>query len=766
MITDTTGTIVIVQPTTRDEMSSFLRMFGVRLYVKKHGMYHCPFPGHKNGDQTASGKVNDNGTVHCFTCGYHYDSIEFIRQYKGMGFEEAIQELKKYGYNSYINANPVPYQAPVVRVDSTAMINKKPGPIGHTQYQRIPYDAPPFEEYVRSFACVNNLIYMKHWVYKDDEDYPMFVVVRFEKDGKKEFRQFVYTETTAGTNEWFPKGPTRKLPYNVFELCQRKSVPVIVVEGEKACDAAKLLFPNFVCITWAGGANAIKSTDWTLLFKRNVLFIRDNDTAGEKAEIEFIKTIAPKQLIKVKTTKLLEKCPEKWDVADPWPATLTPQDFIDEYNFEIKNEFNYNKEYVLNTAYNAELWLLNNGYRFKYDLFTNKMMYSHNSDKWFDLPDWIFSNIIGTMTIQKEFSYIRAETIKQAILKITHENEFDSLIDYVTSLPKWDNNKRIETVFIDLFGSPDTAFTRIATKTFFLSLIARAMLPGCKQDQVYIFEDCVNGDEKKQGLKKSEFLKNMLPREWVASNLGGEVGSKDSRIGLQGIWGVEIAELDDFKGRENSKLKQFITTEWDWIRRPYEPSMSQLKRRCVFVGSTNEEQYLTDKTGNRRYFPIKVIKELDLKKLQDNREQWLAEALYYFNQGHEYGDPGQWWVEKKDFDKYGVYEEQESRMVENEFIELVSRYIEEEPLKSDKTKGINWEPRPVPLINFSIEDFYFDIFGKAPKRYEKDDIAAALRKNNWTNKTDRGGFVRLKGRYVWIKQEKRQINEASVVVPF
>ena len=145
--------------------------------------------------------------------------------------------------------------------------------------------------------------------YTDKSGITAFYIVRwdFTKEGerKKELRPYIFD---IEKKKWTSKGyPAPRPLYNLFELIKKPNAPVLIVEGEKTVEAAKLLFPDYVVITSCGGANAANQTNWSTLEGRNVIIAPDNGTAGndygkaalklcEKSGVNSAKFIYPKTL--------------------------------------------------------------------------------------------------------------------------------------------------------------------------------------------------------------------------------------------------------------------------------------------------------------------------------------------------------------------------------------------------------------------------------------------------------------------------------------
>jgi putative DNA primase/helicase len=118
------------------------------------------------------------------------------------------------------------------------------------------------------------------------------------------------------------------------------------------------------------------------------------------------------------------------------------------------------------------------------------------------------------------------------------------------------------------------------------------------------------------------------------------LGEKDAFQQMQGMWGIELAELDSFNKAENTKAKQFFGSQTDRYRPSYGRMVQEFPRQCVFVGTTNQDTYLKDSTGNRRYWPVMCTK-ICQDAIKRDRDQLWAEALNMFDAGEA------WWPTEK-----------------------------------------------------------------------------------------------------------------------
>lgn len=173
---------------------------------------------------------------------------------------------------------------------------------------------------------------------------------------------------------------------------------------------------------------------------------------------------------------------------------------------------------------------------------------------------------------------------------------FNEVQDFLKGLA-WDGVPRLDTLFIDYLGADDSPYTRAVTRKAFVGAVARAMEPGCKFDNMLIL--C-----GPQGLGKSTLLDRMS-KGWYNDSIRTFEGKEASEL-LQGVWLVEVAELDAFRRTDVSRIKQFLSLRYDRYRAAYGRNVKELPRCCVFFGTCNVSDFLQDTTGNRRFWPVDV----------------------------------------------------------------------------------------------------------------------------------------------------------------
>jgi putative DNA primase/helicase len=203
---------------------------------------------------------------------------------------------------------------------------------------------------------------------------------------------------------------------------------------------------------------------------------------------------------------------------------------------------------------------------------------------------------------------------------------------------KWDGTARIDEWLETYLGAkPDDeehaeaqrVYLEAIGPKFLISAVARIFRPGCKVDTMLVAESPA------QGRFKSSAIKVLFGGgEWFTDHIS-PIGTKDSKEELAGKWCVEVSELSALQGRDVEKIKAFLSTGTDNYRPSYGHLPRAFPRQCVFFGSTNEDAYLRDATGGRRFWPFKVG-EVDLAALERDRDQLWAEAAYRFHQGEQW----------------------------------------------------------------------------------------------------------------------------------
>jgi predicted P-loop ATPase len=194
---------------------------------------------------------------------------------------------------------------------------------------------------------------------------------------------------------------------------------------------------------------------------------------------------------------------------------------------------------------------------------------------------------------------------------------FDPVRDYLDSLV-WDGKTRLDRWLVDYCRAADTPLNRAFGRKVLMAAVRRVRTPGCKFDFILVLEG-------EQGIGKSTMLRILAGEANFSDNEILGLDKREQQEAVQGVWIYEIAELDGIHKSEVTKVKLFASKTVDSARPVYGRSKVDRPRRAIFVATTNEDTYLRDTTGNRRFWPVKVGR-IDLTGITRDRDQLWAEA--------------------------------------------------------------------------------------------------------------------------------------------
>jgi putative DNA primase/helicase len=226
------------------------------------------------------------------------------------------------------------------------------------------------------------------------------------------------------------------------------------------------------------------------------------------------------------------------------------------------------------------------------------------------------------------------------------------------ALDDWDKVPRLEEMFIKGWGADDNEYIRAIGKNWLVSALARANLPGCKVDTMLVLVG-------QQGIKKSMSLEAIASPELYVST-HSQVQDKDFRLLLHRGWLIDLAELSSMNHSDANHIKGIITDAVDKLRPPYGVHAVEMPRHSIMVGTTNEDKFLRDQTGNRRFWPV-ACGTIDIDWIRANRDQLLAEAQAAYRAGQS------WW----EMPEAATARVQEARMEVGPWDDVLRRILSE-----------------------------------------------------------------------------------------
>ena len=270
--------------------------------------------------------------------------------------------------------------------------------------------------------------------------------------------------------------------------------------------------------------------------------------------------------------------------------------------------------------------------------------------------------------LESVYSLKGKQVIEDAFTTVSTDNAFDDVENYLQGLT-WDGTPRIDRLWVEFLGAEDSEYTRAVTRKSLVACVARALDPGVKFDNVLTL---VGG----QGYGKSTVLE-MLGRGWFNASLSSFDRNKEASELIQGSWLIELGELAQLNHSELNAAKQFITRTSDRFRAAYGRFVEDCPRRCVFFGTTNQDDFLRDETGERRFWPLPVkrrMKPEDFERFRGLVDQYWAEAKAYYQMG-------------------------ERLYLDSELLEAAAKMLQERYREDDGTEGTveDFLQQPVPV---------------------------------------------------------------------
>lgn len=304
---------------------------------------------------------------------------------------------------------------------------------------------------------------------------------------------------------------------------------------------------------------------------------------------------------------------------------------------------------------------------------------------------------------------IGRNTVQDAVDWVCRQNKYHPVRDYLEQLA-WDGEYRVGKWLRDYLGVVDQAegYADHIGAMFLIQMVARILKPGCKADYMLVLEG-------PQGKLKSQACA-VLAGDYFSDNLR-DIESKDASIALRGKWLIEISEMHAIGRAEATALKAFLSRTHERFRPPYGREDVIEPRQCVFIGTSNKDQYLRDDTGGRRFWPVKCG-TIDIGALKRDRDQLLAEAAAMFHDGMP------WWPDAE-FEEGFIVPQQEARYEHDEWSQVILEHIEQH-LFADK---------------ISLPVLAKEALGLETARLtqlEQKRIAACLRKLGWEVKASAG----------------------------
>ncbi|WP_412032956.1 VapE domain-containing protein [Nitratireductor aquimarinus] len=288
------------------------------------------------------------------------------------------------------------------------------------------------------------------------------------------------------------------------------------------------------------------------------------------------------------------------------------------------------------TMRNTVVALQRLGFAFSHDLFRHRkvvngaMLDDHEGEISDDACALLRAAVIDTFGFDP-----KGENVRDAVTQLCLEHTFHPIRQMLDALA-WDGVLRVDDWLVKYMGAEDTPLNRAVGRIILVAAVRRVREPGVKFDTIVIFEGL-------QGTGKSTALRILAGPGNHSDNELLTLDTKAQMEAMEGVWLYELSEMSGLNKSEVERMKAFASRDVDRARMSYGRFSEARGRQTIFIGTTNEHKYLKDRTGNRRFLPVRTG-TIDLKALWQDRDQLWAEATKLEAEGASIVLPQELWA--------------------------------------------------------------------------------------------------------------------------
>lgn len=361
------------------------------------------------------------------------------------------------------------------------------------------------------------------------------------------------------------------------------------------------------------------------------------------------------------------------------------------------------------------------GVEVRFDRFRDEIVFSPygRQNEWQKFLDPDYSRLRINLE-RGGFKPVGRELIRDAVLLVAVENEFDTAVEWLRGL-EWDGVPRVEGFMARYFGADDSEYCRAVSRYIWSALAGRVMRPGAKADMVPVLVG-------EQGIRKSTGVAAMAPAVEHFVEVRLDKRDEDAARELRGKLIGELGELRGLMSRDSEDIKQWIAkTHEEWVPK-YQEFSVKVPRRLLFIGTTNRDEFLVDDTGNRRWLPVRVT-AVDSDAIARDREQLWAEGRAMFERDG---------IEFREAEEL-AREVHDEHMVKDAWLDVVGEWLETEDVLTGEFPRTRKFLRVHEVLSEALS---IDI--RHVQRREELRVAAILRTLGYSRKK-----VKIHGQTMW-----------------
>jgi putative DNA primase/helicase len=203
--------------------------------------------------------------------------------------------------------------------------------------------------------------------------------------------------------------------------------------------------------------------------------------------------------------------------------------------------------------------------------------------------------------------------------------EYNPVKEWIDSEP-WDGTDRLPTFMDSLVTEESAQLKEMLLKKWLISCVAAAHeVNGVELEGILVLQGA-------QGLGKTLWFKRLCDynKGWLLEGATLNPSDKDSVKRAVSHWIVELGEIEStFKKSDIDQLKAFVTAKTDELRLPYDRAFTTYQRRTAFYASVNAREFLTDTSGNRRFWVL-AVKDINVNHGVNMQQLWaqVRDTMY------------------------------------------------------------------------------------------------------------------------------------------
>ena len=479
----------------------------------------------------------------------------------------------------------------------------------------------PSSDYVntQNYSNSSTWVQLRSHLYQNMKGENIAVKTIYKKpDGSKTARWEHYENNTL------VKG-LNGLQMPLYHICNLtdNTKPVFIVEGEKDVETMEKL--GYIATTSPNGAGSKWKKSYTEYIKNfDVIILADNDEVGLKYATNIAENIihTARSVKLVPSQALYEPLQPKGDISDILDCigsekTIQLIESVlngNEYIFTSKlsskqKQVNTNrKKQRIDYEIFAE-FLKNQGYSIRYNQITHNFEFFGFDEN--ESKEHLAENVPTILLdqLEKIYTHVTKQKIIDYITRYATRHKYNPILNAIKAV-KWDGKDHVTQIY-DIFKIPANTEEGILSRTFIFKWLKQCVC-GLFNDIENPFSlDIILVFQGKQGIGKTRFFEMLaLNSKFFGEGISLDPRDKDSVMQATSKWISELGEIGSTMRKDMDSVKAFLTKSTDEYRTPYGKASLHYPRMTSFVGTVNDEQFLIDQTGNRRFVTVPLAPEL------------------------------------------------------------------------------------------------------------------------------------------------------------